>query len=448
MREAVAREPYRLWPFTGREDELRLVRRSSRSPAWPRGDRTAGPGQDPARHRGRPRHRLRPVAGIPQAQADPFHRLRPSAAIGHPAPRGPAPVRSTDPAGRRRPPARRLLRRPGPSTRRAVGHPAADRRHRRDCRTRRGVPAVDRRTAAPPAPGAAAPRGDRTAGHGGRGPGREPLTVNRLHRLAGGDLRLLRELLGVLRGHEDLAVPGTDEWAWRGPVPLTPAVREHTAHLLTRTDPGERETLDRLAFAEPLPVELDGPTGPEHPMDPAGRPADPAPLDLAALERLEDGPGLVHVDGRGAVRTRPIPCTAPSYGPRPADCGRDGWPARPRSTDPPWTPRPPPSTALIGQADVRTVRRPWGTGWWRRASRCPPGTRHRYARLRGEVREAAAWAREGLCTTASARSVQPKPESEPEPGRPPKQEPNSPSPSPVARPRERSTPRPRPARSL
>ncbi|CAM5479618.1 hypothetical protein SHIRM173S_02399 [Streptomyces hirsutus] len=30
--------------------------------------------------------------------------------------------------------------------------------------------------------------------------------------------------------------------------------------------------------------------------------------------------------------------------------------------------------------------------------------RARYARLRGEVREAAAWAREGLCTTASARS--------------------------------------------
>ncbi|CAM5479649.1 LuxR family transcriptional regulator [Streptomyces hirsutus] len=175
----------------------------------------------------------------------------------------------------------------------------------------------------------------------GRAP--EPLTVNRLHRLAGGDLRLLRELLGVLRGHEDLTpVPGTDEWAWRGPVPLTPAVREHTAHLLTRTHPGERETLDRLAFAEPLPVELDGPTGPEHPMDPAGRPADPAPLDLAALERLEDD-GVWSTSTAGAPSVSPIPCTAPSYGPRPADCGRDGWPARPRSTDPPWTPRPPPS---------------------------------------------------------------------------------------------------------
>ncbi|MEU6349089.1 ATP-binding protein, partial [Streptomyces sp. NPDC047072] len=104
----------------------------------------------------------------------------------------------------------------------------------------------------------------------------EALTVNRLHRMCQGDLRLLRELVDAVRE------PGADEWAWRGPVPVTPTVRERTAQLLDRTDAGERETLDRLAFAEPLPPAADT-------------------LDLRALETLE-ADGLVHIDDRGTAR--------------------------------------------------------------------------------------------------------------------------------------------------
>ncbi|MER6853791.1 ATP-binding protein, partial [Streptomyces flaveolus] len=117
----------------------------------------------------------------------------------------------------------------------------------------------------------------------GAGTTLEPLTVDRLHRLCRGDLRLLRELLTAVRERGLLTpVPGTDERAWRGPVPLTPAVRERAAHLLDRARPEERETLDRLAFAEPLPL-------------------DPDTLDLRTLECLE-AEGLVRVDDDGAAR--------------------------------------------------------------------------------------------------------------------------------------------------
>ncbi|MDF3145843.1 hypothetical protein PBV88_32560, partial [Streptomyces sp. T21Q-yed] len=94
---------------------------------------------------------------------------------------------------------------------------------------------------------------------GGAGGGRlEPLTVNRLHRLCQGDLRLLRDLVGAV-GERGLLgrVADSDEWAWRGPVPVTATVRDRTAHVLDRTCPEERETLERLAFAEPLPLDLD-----------------------------------------------------------------------------------------------------------------------------------------------------------------------------------------------
>ncbi|NDZ76177.1 hypothetical protein G3I36_35095, partial [Streptomyces sp. SID10362] len=121
----------------------------------------------------------------------------------------------------------------------------------------------------------------------GAGIGLEPLTVDRLYRLSRGDLRLLRELLTAVREEGLLVpVPGTDRRAWRGPVPVTRAVRERTARILDRARDRaqERETLDRLAFAEPLPLDL-------------GR----DDLDLRALENLE-AEGLVTVDDHGAAR--------------------------------------------------------------------------------------------------------------------------------------------------
>ncbi|MCZ4638728.1 hypothetical protein O3S69_32285, partial [Streptomyces rubrogriseus] len=113
----------------------------------------------------------------------------------------------------------------------------------------------------------------------------EPLTVDRLHRLCRGDLRLLRHLLAAVRESGLLVpVPDTDQWAWRGPVPITPAVRERTAQVLDRPRTEERETLERLAFAEPLPLDLD-----------------PDALDIRILENLE-AEGLVTVDDHGAGR--------------------------------------------------------------------------------------------------------------------------------------------------
>ncbi|MFI8308440.1 LuxR C-terminal-related transcriptional regulator [Streptomyces sp. NPDC085927] len=408
MRDVVALEPSPLWPFTGREGELQLVRRSLAGSR--RGLVVSGPpgrgktrlvteavrGTDCAR-----------VAGIPQAHRMPFAAfapLLPESVTLHRALRLLSGLRTllVDDA--------HLL----DDSSAALVHQLAV---RSDTRllivVTDGAPvpaAVSRLWAGellPRLPLGPLPREETaqlvTVG-AGRAP--EPLTVNRLHRLAGGDLRLLRELLGALRGHEGLApVPGTDEWAWRGPVPLTPAVREHTAHLLTRTDPVERETLDRLAFAEPLPVNLDDPTGPQDPIDPVGRPAGPAPLDLAALERLEDD-GLVHVDGQGAVRL-----AHPLHGPvLRAAAGRlraRRLARAPEEYGPALDAEAAALTALIGQADVRTVPAPVGDWLVAEGVPVPAGyaaLRARYARLRGEVREAAAWAREGLRTTASTSS--------------------------------------------
>ncbi|WP_320783215.1 ATP-binding protein, partial [Streptomyces sp. CRN 30] len=115
----------------------------------------------------------------------------------------------------------------------------------------------------------------------------EPLTAGRLHRLCRGDLRLLRDLLGAVRARGAVGtVPGTGEWSWRGPVPVTETLRERTAPVLGRLTRDERETLERLAFAEPLPLDLD---------------ADPAGLDLDVLERLESD-GLLRVGDDGAAR--------------------------------------------------------------------------------------------------------------------------------------------------
>ncbi|MEU6105119.1 LuxR family transcriptional regulator AbsR2 [Streptomyces flaveolus] len=213
----------------------------------------------------------------------------------------------------------------------------------------------------------------------GAGTPLEPLTVDRLHRLCRGDLRLLRELLSAVRERGLLTpAPGTDERAWRGPVPLTPAVRERAAHLLDRARPEERETLDRLAFAEPLPL-------------------DPDTLDLRTLECLE-AEGLVRVDDDGAARL-----AHPLHGPvlraaagrlrarrlarTPDRCG----PALAAETDA--------LNRRIERADVRPSPAPVGEWLVAEGAPVPAGdaaVRARFARLRGRLREAAAWAREGL----------------------------------------------------
>ncbi|MEU0207325.1 LuxR C-terminal-related transcriptional regulator [Streptomyces canus] len=213
--------------------------------------------------------------------------------------------------------------------------------------------------------------------------GLEALTVNRLYRMSRGDLRLLRELVDAVR-EQGLAVraPDSAEWEWRGPVPVTATLRERTAHLLDRRGPGERETLDRLAFGEPLPVA-------------AGK------LDLDALERLE-ADGLVHVDEQGTARLA-HPLHAPvlraaagrlktrRLARTPADC------AAALETE---------TAALaraIGERDVRAVSAPVGEWLLDEGTGVPArhaAVRARFARLRGELREAAAWAREGLRAAA------------------------------------------------
>ncbi|GAA3504934.1 helix-turn-helix transcriptional regulator [Streptomyces prasinosporus] len=209
----------------------------------------------------------------------------------------------------------------------------------------------------------------------------EPLTVNRLHRLCGGDLRLLRELVAAAGEQGRLVrVPGADAWAWRGPVPLTPLVRERTAPLLDRARPEEREALDRLAFAEPLP---------------------PAPdaLGLAALERLESE-GLVHVDAHGGVRLAHA-----LHGPvLRAAAGRlraRRLARAPEEHGPALDAESAELTRRIERADVAAVPAPVGDWLAAEGAPVPAGyaaLRARYARLRGELGEAAAWAREGLRT--------------------------------------------------
>ncbi|WP_406102125.1 LuxR C-terminal-related transcriptional regulator [Streptomyces canus] len=213
--------------------------------------------------------------------------------------------------------------------------------------------------------------------------GLEALTVSRLYRMCRGDLRLLREVVDAVREEDRMArVPDSTESEWRGPVPITATVRERTAHLLDRTGPGERETLDRLAFGEPLPV-------------------DAGTLDLDALERLE-ADGLVHVDEQGTARLA-HPLHAPvlraaagrlkalRLAPTPADC------AAALETE---------TAALaraIGERDVRAVFAPVGEWLLDEGAGVPArhaAVRARFARLRGELREAAAWAREGLRAAA------------------------------------------------
>ncbi|MEU1305501.1 LuxR family transcriptional regulator AbsR2 [Streptomyces shenzhenensis] len=210
----------------------------------------------------------------------------------------------------------------------------------------------------------------------------EPLTVRRLHRVCRGDLRLLRDLSGALRTQGLLTrVAGTDEWAWRGPVPMTPTVRERAADVLDRCGPGEREVLERLAFAEPLPLHLDD-------------------LDLDVLERVE-ADGLVHADDHGSVRL-----AHPLHGPA-LRAGAGRLRARrlargARQLGPALAAEQRALARRIEETDVRALPAPVGEWLIGEGATVPAGyaaVRARFSRLRGEVREAAAWAREGLRET-------------------------------------------------
>ncbi|MET8975686.1 LuxR family transcriptional regulator [Streptomyces sp. NPDC004539] len=207
----------------------------------------------------------------------------------------------------------------------------------------------------------------------------DALTVHRLHRLCGGDLRLLRDLVDALR-EQDLLVPagaGDDAYAWRGPLPVTPAVRDRASGVLARAG-AERETLDRLAFAEPLPVRA-------------------AALDLAVLERLE-ADGLIEVADDTAVRL-----ADPLHGPvLRAVAGRLRALRLTGGREPYEAALAEESAELVrrmGAADVRDMHAP--VGEWLVAEGEPVAAVHacvraRFARLRGELRQAVSWAREGL----------------------------------------------------
>ncbi|MFF5367242.1 LuxR C-terminal-related transcriptional regulator [Streptomyces sp. NPDC013187] len=369
------------WPFTGREDELELVRRSLTGAR--RGMVVSGPagvgktrlaheairGTDCARAAGTPEGRTIPFAA--------FAHLLPDSVTLHRAVKVLSGVRTllVDDA--------HLL----DDASAALVHQLAV-----HGRTRLLVVATD----GSPVPGAISrlwtgellPRlvleplpEEETAAlvTAGAGP-LDALTANRLRRLCRGDLRLLRDLLGSVRGLLT-PLPDTGERAWRGPVPLIPAVRERTAPVLGRTSLLERETLDRLAFAEPLPSGVD----------------ELEELDLGALEVLESD-GLIEVDDRGAVRL-----AHPLYGPvLRAAAGRLRARRLAPAPDAYAAALDAESAALahrIEQADVRATATPVGEWLVAEGGRLPGGyaaVRARFARLRGEVREAAAWAREGL----------------------------------------------------
>ncbi|MFH9553794.1 hypothetical protein, partial [Streptomyces sp. NPDC017435] len=216
-----------------------------------------------------------------------------------------------------------------------------------------------------------------TAGAGGP---LEPLTANRLHRLCGGDLRLLRDLLDALGEQGRLTrYADSEELMWRGPVPVTPALRERSAAALGRACPDERETLDRLAFAEPLAPAADT-------------------LDLRVLERLE-ADGLLDVDDADAT----VRLAHPLHGPvLRAAAGRlraRRLTARRGSATRALDAEAAGLTRRIERADVRTTPTPVGEWLVAEGRPVPPryaAVRARFSRLRGELREAAAWAREGL----------------------------------------------------
>ncbi|MFJ9903326.1 LuxR C-terminal-related transcriptional regulator [Streptomyces sp. NPDC101152] len=208
----------------------------------------------------------------------------------------------------------------------------------------------------------------------------EPLTHNRLLHLCRGDLRLLRDLVDTLR-ERGLLTRGQDtgdSWSWRGPLPTTATVRDRAAQVLERPHREERTALERLAFAEPLPLAIDE-------------------LDLRVLEALE-AEDLVRVDDDGAVRL-----ARPLHGPvLRAAAGRLRARRLTRTADQCGAALAAETAALnerIEQNDVRALPAPVGEWLAQEGAPVPAGhaaVRARFSRLRGELREAAAWAREGL----------------------------------------------------
>ncbi|MFI9155045.1 LuxR C-terminal-related transcriptional regulator [Streptomyces sp. NPDC053367] len=382
---APAKSPDTTWPFTGREEELEQVRRSSA--ASRRGIVVTGPAgygktalvEEAVRGAGHTR-----VAGTPGTRDTPFAafaHLLPETVTLHRALRLLSGVRLlvVDDA--------HLL----DDASAALVHQLA-----LHARTRLIVVATDGMAA----PGAVRrlwtgellprltlgplPREDTdrlvTAAAGGPV---EPLTARRLHRLCGGDLRLLRDLLDAVRERGPLVPdPDTGEHAWHGPLPLTATVRERAATVLDRADPAERETLDRLAFAGPLPL-------------------DAADCDLSVLERLESD-GLVvvtdHPRSPDAVRL-----AHPLHGPAlRAAAGRLRARRLSATSEETGLALRTEAAALerrVEQADVRDLPTPAGD--WLTESGTPvpasyAAVRARFSRLRGELREAASWSRQGL----------------------------------------------------
>ncbi|MET7473548.1 LuxR C-terminal-related transcriptional regulator [Streptomyces sp. NPDC005648] len=213
----------------------------------------------------------------------------------------------------------------------------------------------------------------------GVGASLEPLTLGRLLHLAQGDLRLLRDLVDAVReSGRHTRVRDTDAWTWRGPVPMTAPIRERAAEILDRPSRQERATLERLAFSEPLHLAMDE-------------------LDLWTLEALE-ADGLIAIDEQGAVRL-----AHPLHGPvlraaagrlrarrlarGPEQCG-EALAAETAVLE-----------TRIEQFDVRPLPTPVGEWLAREGAHVPAAyaaVRARFSRLRGELREAVAWAREGL----------------------------------------------------
>ncbi|WP_328773549.1 helix-turn-helix transcriptional regulator [Streptomyces sp. NBC_00286] len=217
-----------------------------------------------------------------------------------------------------------------------------------------------------------------TAGAGGTA---EPLTVNRLHRLCQGDLRLLRALLDALRERGSLT-RGSDAWSWRGPVPVTAPLRERTAGALAGLSPDERAVLEELAFSEPLPL-------------------DAGELDLRVLELLE-AQGLVAIDDHSSVRLA-HPLHGPVLRSEAGQLRARRLSRTPSRCGPALEAEGATLARRIEQADVRDVPTPIGD--WLAGEGAGPDSavpagyavvRARYARLRGELREAVAWAREGM----------------------------------------------------
>ncbi|GAA3870571.1 helix-turn-helix transcriptional regulator [Streptomyces lacrimifluminis] len=211
----------------------------------------------------------------------------------------------------------------------------------------------------------------------------EPLTARRLHHLCQGDLRLLRDLVGAVRARGELTLEA-GELMWRGPVPVTAAIRERAGRSLNRACAEERDVLERLAFSEPLPLDL----------------AD-LNLDLGTLERLE-ADGLIRLDAHSEVRL-----AHPLHGPvlradagqlrarrlsrTPAECASALDAERAELAD------------RIERTDVQEAAGPVGDWLTAESAASHPAVpadyatvRARFARLRGELREALSWAREGL----------------------------------------------------